>query len=118
MINGVHTLIYSKNADAIRTFFRDVLQLRSVDAGHGWLIFALPPGEVAMHPADSDKDTHELYLMCDDLDATLADLKAKGVEATRPIRVERWGRATEITIAPGSQIALYQPAHPTAISSG
>src|SRR5579872_6799243 len=117
MINGVHTLIYSKNADAIRAFFRDVLQLHSVDAGHGWLIFALPPAEIAAHPANSEKDTHELYLMCDDLDATVADLKAKGVEVTQPIKVERWGRVTEIKVAPGSQIGLYQPEHPTAIGA-
>lgn len=117
MINGVHMLIFSKNADAIRAFFRDVLELRSVDAGHGWSIFALSPAEVAAHPTDSEKDSHEFYLMCDDLDATIAQLEAKGIAVTQPIRVERWGRVTEIKIAPGSQISLYQPEHPTAISS-
>jgi predicted enzyme related to lactoylglutathione lyase len=116
MITGVHAIVYSKNADAIRAFFRDVLEYRSVDAGRGWLIFALPPAEIAMPPADGD-DTHELYLMCDDLEATLADLATKGIHPSRPIGEERWGRVTSIVIADGSELGLYQPKHPVAIAT-
>jgi predicted enzyme related to lactoylglutathione lyase len=115
MITGVHAIVYSKNAEAIREFFRDALEWPSVDAGRGWLIFALPPAEIAMHPSDG-KDAHELYLMCDDLDATLAELAKKGVLASRPITEEPWGRATSIAIAPGSELGLYQPKHPVAIA--
>jgi len=115
MITGVHALVYSRRAEAIRAFFRDVLALRSVDAGGGWPIFALPPAELAVHPSDAD-DSHELYLMCDNLDATLAELREKGVEASRPISEERWGRATAIRIADGSELGLYEPKHPTAIA--
>jgi len=114
MISGVHALIYSQHADAVRSFFRDVLQLHSVDAGGGWPIFALPPAEIAMHPAEG-KDAHELYLMCDDLDATIAELAAKGVSLASPIHEERWGRVTSIQLAEGSTLGLYQPKHPTAI---
>jgi predicted enzyme related to lactoylglutathione lyase len=115
MINGVHAIIYSKQAEAIRTFFRDTLGYPSVDAGRGWLIFALPPAEIAMHPSDDDgPDRHELYFMCDDLDATLNELRAKGVEQTGPIHDERWGRLTSIRIADGSEIGVYQPKHPIA----
>ena len=114
MITGVHAIVYSKNADAIRAFFRDTLGYKSVDAGRGWLIFALPPAELAAHPSD-DEDAHELFLMCDDLEATLAELKAKGVEATSPIHDQPWGRATSIRIAEGTELGLYQPKHPLAI---
>jgi catechol 2,3-dioxygenase-like lactoylglutathione lyase family enzyme len=116
VITGVHTIVYSKNADAIRAFFRDVLDYRSVDAGRGWLIFALPPAEIAMHPSDGS-DAHELYLMCDDLDATLAELALKGVRASKSIREERWGRVTSIAIADGTELGLYQPKHPVAIAT-
>jgi hypothetical protein len=115
VITGVHALIYSRNADAIRAFCRDVLGLQSVDAGGGWPIFGLPPAELAMHPGEDD-DAHELFLMCDDLDATVADLAAKGIQLSRPITEERWGRATAIRVAPGSELGLYQPKHPTAIA--
>jgi catechol 2,3-dioxygenase-like lactoylglutathione lyase family enzyme len=77
MITGVHAIIYSRRADAIRAFFRDTLGYPNVDAGHGWLIFALPPAEIAVHPDEGDADRHELYLMCDDLDATLAEAATK-----------------------------------------
>lgn len=115
MITGVHAIIYSDKADAVRALFRDVLGYRSVDAGRGWLIFALPPAEVAIHPTDGD-GKHELYLMCDDLDQTLADLREKGVATIGPIHEERWGRSTSIQIADGTTLGIYQPAHPLAIA--
>lgn len=117
MITGVHAIIYSEKADAVRAFFRDVLEYRSVDAGRGWLIFALPPAEIAVHPAEGDAAAkHELYLMCDDLEQTLEDLRAKGVEPAGPIHDERWGRLTSIRIAEGTTIGIYQPKHPLAIT--
>ena len=113
MITGIHALVYSKHADAVRAFLRDVLGFPSVDAGGGWPIFALPPAEIAVHPSDAP-DAHELYLMCDDLDATVATLATKGVTLATPIREERWGRVTSIRIAEGSTLGIYQPKHPTA----
>jgi hypothetical protein len=114
MIIGIHALIYSNQADAVRAFFRDVLDLQSVDAGGGWPIFGLPPAEVAVHPA-SGTDTHELYLMCDDLDATIAMLADKGITLASEIREERWGRVTSIKIADGSSLGIYEPKHPAAL---
>ena len=116
MITGVHAIIYAKQAEAVRAFLRDTLGYKSVDAGRGWLIFKLPPAEVAVHPAEDDEDKHELYLMCDDLDAALAELKAKGVEAAGPIHEAPWGRVTSIRIAEGTDLGLYQPKHPLAIN--
>lgn len=116
MIIGAHAILYSKQADAVRAFFRDTLGLHSVDAGRGWLIFALPPAEIAAHPSEDEGTSCELYLMCDDLERTLAELKAKGVSATRDIHEERWGRVTSIKIAEGTEIGLYQPKHPLAIT--
>ncbi|HEY9229796.1 MAG TPA: hypothetical protein VIP11_24305 [Gemmatimonadaceae bacterium] len=113
MITGVHAIIYSQKADAVRAFFRDVLGRPSVDAGHGWLIFALPPAELGVHPSD-DAEVHELYLMCDDLEATIAELTAKGVK-TGPVSDQGWGRVTMLTIADGVELGLYQPRHPTAL---
>ena len=112
MITGAHSIIHSSDPDGVRAFFRDVLELPSVDAGHGWLIFALPPAELAMHPSDGDT-RHELYLMCDDLDATVAALHAKGV-TTGPVHEERWGTITTLTLPGGTELGLYQPKHPTA----
>ena len=114
MIIGIHALIYSKQADAVRAFLRDVLDLPSVDAGGGWPIYALPPAEIAVHPSDAP-ETHELYLMCDDLDSTVAMLAAKGVSLSSPIKEERWGRVTSIRIADGSSLGIYQPKHATAL---
>jgi len=114
MINGVHALIYTKNADAVRAFFRDVVGSPNVDAGHGWLIFALPPAELGIHPAE-EGESHELYLMCDDIDRTLAELKTKGIDAASEISDQGWGRVTSITIADGVTLGLYQPRHPTAL---
>src|SRR6201988_1212049 len=113
MISGAHVIVYSKNAEADRAFFQDVLGFRSVDAGHGWLIFALPPAEAAFHPAD-DGEMHELYLMCDDLKAEMAALKKKGVSCSK-VQEARWGSITKITLPGGGQVGLYQPKHPTAI---
>src|SRR2546427_1707791 len=107
LINGVHTIIGSTDADADRAFFRDVLGFDSVDAGGGWLIFALPPAELAAHPTD-EREHHELYLMCDDLNATVADLKAKGVEFTAEIAEERWGLTTAFELPGGGRMALYE----------
>jgi predicted enzyme related to lactoylglutathione lyase len=114
VITGCHTLIYSKQADQVRAFFRDVLDMKSVDAGGGWLIFALPPAEVAVHPHDGD--THaELFLMCDDVHATIAALEKKGVKLARPVHEQPWGLSTGIVLPDGSELGLYQPKHPTAI---
>ena len=123
MINGVHTLIYTPDADRLRAFFRDVLGFPSVDAGHGWLIFGLPPGELAAHPAGEHenpaagaRDTRfEMYLMCDDVEATATELKAKGVELSQPISDQGWGRVTAITLPGGGELGLYEPRHPTAL---
>ena len=114
MITGMHALMYSGDADSLRAFFRDVLQLKSVDAGHGWLIFALPPAELAIHPTDEEPYT-EMYLMCDDLDATIATLQARGVDLARPVVDQPWGRATALRIPGGGALGLYQPRHPTAL---
>src|SRR5262245_18294178 len=112
-IVGMHALIYSKKADETRAFVRDVLGFKSVDAGHGWLIFAAPPAEIAVHPADGEEH-HELFLMCDDVDATVAELNAKGVR-TGAIHDERWGRSTHIVLPSGDELGLYEPRHPMAI---
>jgi hypothetical protein len=106
-------LIYSRSDERDRAFFRDVLEFSSVDAGHGWLIFALPPAEVAVHPAEGNEH-HELYLMCDNLDATMKELKAKGAEFARPVKEERWGRVTALKLPSGALLGLYEPQHPTA----
>jgi len=110
MINGAHVVIYSKDADADRNFFRDVLRFSAVDAGHGWLIFALPPAESAFHPAQTN-DRHEFYLMCDDLKTEIETLRAKGIECS-PVTEERWGSITKIRLPGGGNIGLYQPRHP------
>lgn len=113
MILGAHVIVYSKNADADRAFFRDVLGFRSVDAGHGWLIFALPPAEVALHPSD-ENGAHELYLMCDDLKAEMASLARMNVEFSE-VQEARWGSITKIRLPGGGEVGLYQPKHPTAL---
>jgi catechol 2,3-dioxygenase-like lactoylglutathione lyase family enzyme len=117
-IIGMHTIMYSKAADANRAFFRDVLGFPWVDAGHGWLIFAAPPAELAVHPAEGDvEDYHEMYMMCDDVDATAADLRAKGVEVGA-IHDRGWGRLTGIPLPSGEMLGLYEPRHPLAIGKG
>ena len=112
MITGVHAIVYTRDAEADRAFFRDVLELRAVDAGGGWLIFALPPAELAAHPTDGDA-RHELYLMCDDLQVTVDELEAKGVEVRRDFTEASFGRMTSLRLPGGSDLMLYEPAHPT-----
>jgi hypothetical protein len=114
MIGGVHTILYSKNADAVRAFLRDVLEFESVDAGHGWLIFAAPPGEFAVHPTEG-KGYHELYLMVTDINATMEKLKKRGVEFTMPIADRGWGLLTQIKLPDGEPLGLYEPRHETAV---
>jgi hypothetical protein len=113
MIFGAHFIVYSKNASADRAFFRDVLGYASVDAGHDWLIFTLPPAELAVHPADQD-DGHELHLMCDDLRTEMATLLRKGVRCSE-VEEARWGSVTKIQLPGGGQVGLYQPKHPTVL---
>ena len=112
MINGVHAVVFSREADKVRTFFADVLGLAAVDAGGGWLIFALPPAELAVHPADGDGH-HELYLMCDDIHATLTELRGKGVEVAREVSDQRWGLMAAIRLPDGSEFPIYEPRHPS-----
>jgi catechol 2,3-dioxygenase-like lactoylglutathione lyase family enzyme len=109
MIYGAHVIVYSKDAEADRAFFRDVLGYRSVDAGHGWLIFALPPAEVAVHPAE-DNGVHELYFMCDDVKVFMGEMKTKGVVCS-DVQELRWGSLTHVTLPGGGQIGVYQPKH-------
>jgi catechol 2,3-dioxygenase-like lactoylglutathione lyase family enzyme len=113
MISGAHVILYSKNAEAYRAFFRDVLGFNSVDAGHGWLIFALPPAEAAFHPSDGNR-VHELYLMCDNLKAEMDSLAEKGVTCSA-IEEQRWGSITTMQLPGGGRLGLYQPKHPTAL---
>jgi catechol 2,3-dioxygenase-like lactoylglutathione lyase family enzyme len=114
MISGAHVILYSKNAEADRAFFRDVLGFNSVDAGHGWLIFALPPAEAAIHPSDEAGAVHELFFMCDELKAEIASLVSKGVECSA-VQEQRWGSITKMRLPGGGEVGLYQPKHPTAI---
>ena len=110
MITGVHAIIYSRDAEADRAFIRDVLGFSSIDSGGGWLIFALPPAELAVHPDDTGGQ-HELFLLCDDIETTAARL---GISA--PISEQRWGRLVQITLPSGAQLGLYEPKHPLAIT--
>ena len=119
MIIGAHSIIYSDDAEATRSFLRDKLGMASVDAGDGWLIFALPPAELAAHPSDPHAPAGhcELYLMCDDVHATLAELKAKGVEVTGEVSDQGWGLLTSIKVPGAGELGLYQPRHEMAISA-
>jgi predicted enzyme related to lactoylglutathione lyase len=110
VINGVHVILYTKDAEADRAFFADVLGFDSVDAGGGWLIFELPPAELAAHPAETG-GTHELYLMCDDVHATAAELAAKGVEIVRDVTEAGFGLLTAIRLPGGAELGLYEPRH-------
>ena len=116
MLTGVHALMHSPRADEVRAFLRDVLGFRFVDAGHGWLIFALPPAELAVHPSEEGSAaTTGLYLICDDLEKTMAEFRARGAEFTSPPADRSWGRVTGIRLPDGSELGLYQPTHPLAI---
>lgn len=111
MITGAHAIIFTKDAGGVRAFLRDVLGLSSTDAGGGWLIFALPPAELAVHPTD-DETRHELYLMCDDMHGTVEELLHKGVNFTRPVTDVGWGLITALELPDGRELALYEPRHP------
>ncbi|WP_317964178.1 VOC family protein [Paenibacillus sp. CCS19] len=113
MLHAAHIILYSTNADADRIFLRDVLGLGSVDAGGGWLIFKLPPAEIAVHPTEG-VSTHEFYFMCEDIERTLADLTAKGVKISRTISNQGWGKLAAIKLPSGADLPIYQPLHPTA----
>jgi catechol 2,3-dioxygenase-like lactoylglutathione lyase family enzyme len=124
MITGAHVLFYSRNPEADRAFFRDVLGFQSIDVGEGWLIFALPPAEAAIHPVDGEFSQrhagHELlgavlYLMCEDIDSQIASLKAKNIRCSEVQRAP-WGIATTIPLPSGCALGLYQPTHPTALN--
>jgi catechol 2,3-dioxygenase-like lactoylglutathione lyase family enzyme len=116
VIRGAHTILYSSDADADRAFLRDVLGLSSVDAGGGWLIFKLPPGEVAVHPAESSGAV-ELYLVCDDVQETVAGLTGRGVVFESPVSDEGWGLLTTLRLPGGGRLGLYEARHPTAFDS-
>ncbi len=110
MITGGHSVIYSKDPAADRAFFRDVLKLKHVDAGGGWLIFALPPAELAFHPADKN-NVHDFYLLCDEIDVFVAEMKAQEVECDQ-IQEQSWGLLTHIALPGGGKLGVYQPRHP------
>jgi catechol 2,3-dioxygenase-like lactoylglutathione lyase family enzyme len=114
MITGAHTIIYAQDAEKARAFFRDVLGFANVDAGGGWLIFALPPGELAAHPAEHGAESGrcEIYLMCDDLKKTMDELKRKGVEFTMPVTDQPWGLLTMLKVPGAGELGIYQPKHP------
>ena len=117
MIIGAHSIIYSTNPDADRAFLRDVLELTHVDVGDGWLIFGLPPAEVAVHPSDKN-DVHEFYLLCDDVEALVTQMKGRGI-ASSPVQDEGWGLITQLTLPGGGKLGIYQPRHarPAAMSA-
>jgi len=110
MISGAHVILYSKDAEADRNFFNEIFGFGSVDAGRGWLIFRLPPAEVAFHPAE--ESSHELYLMCDDLETTMAGLEQKGVAFKGGVEEQRWGRLAHVELPGGGVLGIYQPKHP------
>ena len=113
MIRGAHVILYSTDADADRAFLRDLLELPAVDAGGGWLILQLPPAEVAVHPADTSGAT-ELYLVCDDIEETVADLEKRGVAVDGPITDQGWGRLATVPLPGGGRLGVYEARHPTA----
>jgi len=122
MMTGTHVLFYSENPEADRAFFRDVLEFRSVDAGGGWLIFAMPPAEAGIHPTEGESHAQVhggrsllgavVYLMCDDLEAEIKRLQAKNVSCS-PVETEDWGSKTTIRLPSGGELGIYQPTHPT-----
>ncbi|MER7948027.1 extradiol dioxygenase [Streptomyces sp. NPDC096079] len=117
MFSGAHVILYSRDAEADRAFLRDVVGFEHVDAGGGWLIFRLPPAEIAVHPTEGEPK-HEVYLMCDDLAQTLTSLDKKGADISRAITEERWGLLAAVRLPSGTELALYEPRHPTALGLG
>jgi catechol 2,3-dioxygenase-like lactoylglutathione lyase family enzyme len=113
MIDGAHVILYSRDADADRAFLGEILATRGVDAGGGWLIFALPPAEVAVHPTEG-QPSHELFLMCDDIKRTVEDLSAAGVDIVRGPTQAGWGVVATIAMPSGAELSLYEPRHPRA----
>jgi predicted enzyme related to lactoylglutathione lyase len=112
VITGVHAIVFSPQAQQVRGFFADVLGLPAADAGEGWPIFALPPAQLAVHPAEGTGG-HQLFLMCDDIGATLADLQAKGAEVAQDVSDQSWGRLAAIRLPDGAELAIYEPRHPS-----
>jgi len=109
MITGAHTIIYSKNAEADKAFFRDILKLKNVDVGDGWLIFALPPSELAIHPSSNDTH-HEIYLMCDDIKAFVQQMNEQKITCSE-IQNQSWGQLVQLTLPGGGRLGVYQPGH-------
>jgi catechol 2,3-dioxygenase-like lactoylglutathione lyase family enzyme len=117
VITGAHAIVFAEDPQAARAFFAQVLGLRAVDAGGGWLIIALPPAELACHPTPpDDSGRHELYLMCDDVETTVAELETKGVEFVAPISDQGFGRMTRMRVPGGGELGLYQPNHPSPLT--
>jgi len=116
VINGVHAIVFSAEADGVRAFLRDVLGLSAADAGGGWPVYALPAAELAVHPTDG-ASYHELYLMCDDIHATLAELMANGVEVAQEVSERGWGLLAAIRLPDGSALRIYEPRHPSPLRS-
>ena len=108
----MHAIVFSQEAEKTHAFFADVLGLSSVDAGGGWPIFALPPAELAVHPADG-AGRHQLYLMCDDIHATLAELQGKGAEVAQEVSDQGWGLLAWVRLPDGSELPIYEPRHPS-----
>lgn len=115
MINAAHIILYSTDAEADRAFIQDALGFAGVDAGGGWMIFKLPPAEIAVHPTEGPS-SQELYFLCDDIEKTLADLSDKGVTILEPVSEQRWGKLAAIKLPSGAKLPLYQPFHPTAFN--
>ena len=114
MITGAHVILFTPEAEALRAVFRDALGWKHVDAGDGWLIFALPPAEIAAHPSEEGDTHHRLYFLCDDIAATIDELREKGIEAVGEPEDRGWGIATELSLPGGVQVTLYEPRHPVA----
>jgi catechol 2,3-dioxygenase-like lactoylglutathione lyase family enzyme len=120
VIAGAHTIVFCEDAEAARAFFRDVLGFPAVDAGDGWLIFALPPGELATHPGPGwgrGVGAQELFLMCHDIERTVEELESKGVEFTVPVSDEGWGLLTRLRVPGAGEIGLYEPRHPSPLAA-
>ncbi|MBV8066733.1 MAG: extradiol dioxygenase [Candidatus Eremiobacteraeota bacterium] len=116
MITGMHVILFSRHAEKVREFLADVLQLRSVDAGEGWPVFAAPPTEIAVHPAEEAPE-HEVYLMCDDVNGVVAQLAERGIQTDGPVEDRNWGRSTTIILPGGERIGLYEPRHPSPLGA-